>query len=148
VLLNKVQAQTNTQGQPTIVKQHAEVKEVFAGGEGYLLESPNMSPDGILYFTDITFTHIAGMKAGIIWSFNLQTRQSKVVRSPSGMANGLIFDTEGNLIVCEGADYQRKCSTGYLDTPTYAAKMLLLLVLKEVLSCQLNPWSPHLLNDL
>jgi hypothetical protein len=51
VLVYKVEAQTNTQGQPTIVKQHAEVKEVFAGEEGYLLESPNISPDGILYFT-------------------------------------------------------------------------------------------------
>jgi len=88
-----------------IVAPGAELAEVFTGGEGFLLEGPTMAPDGTLYFSDITFTQFEGMKAGIIWSYNPETREAKVFRSPSGMANGLSFDNDGNLIVCEGADF-------------------------------------------
>ncbi|MBL7697487.1 MAG: SMP-30/gluconolactonase/LRE family protein [Chitinophagaceae bacterium] len=88
-----------------IVDSNSKIKEVFAGGEGTLLEGPTMAPDGTLYFTDLAFTEFEGMKAGIIWKFNPQTGEAKVFRSPSGMANGLAFDTDGNLIACEGADF-------------------------------------------
>lgn len=87
------------------IDPNSKIKEVFAGGEGLLLEGPTMAPDGTLYFTDITFTHVEGMKAGIIWNYNPQTGETKVFRSPSGMANGLSFDIDGNLIACEGADF-------------------------------------------
>lgn len=96
--------QSKTSGSD-IVDPNSKIKEVFAGGEGLLLEGPTMAPDGTLYFTDITFTHVEGMKAGIIWNYNPQTRETKVFRSPSGMANGLSFDIDGNLIACEGADF-------------------------------------------
>ncbi len=88
-----------------IFDPNTKIKEVFAGGEGLLLEGPTMAPDGTLYFTDITFTHVEGMKAGIIWNYNPQTGETIVFRSPSGMANGLSFDIDGNLIACEGADF-------------------------------------------
>lgn len=88
-----------------IVDPNSEIKEVFSGGEGLLLEGPTMAPDGTLYFTDIIFTQFEGMKAGIIWNYNPQTGETKVFRSPSGMANGLSFDSDGNLIACEGADF-------------------------------------------
>jgi len=88
-----------------IIDSNSKIKEVFAGGEGLLLEGPAMAPDGTLYFTDITFTHVEGMKAGIIWNYNPNTGETKVFRSPSGMANGLSFDIDGNLIACEGADF-------------------------------------------
>ena len=88
-----------------IVDPNSKIKEVFTGGEGILLEGPAMAPNGMLYFTDITFTQFEGMKAGIIWNYNPQTGETKVFRSPSGMANGLSFDTDGNLIACEGADF-------------------------------------------
>src|SRR6476660_4075818 len=80
-----------------IVDPNTKIKEVFGGGEGRLLEGPAMAPDGTLYFTDITLTDIEGMKAGIIWNYNPQTGDAKVFRSPSGMANGLSFDSDGNL---------------------------------------------------
>ena len=96
--------QTNTLGS-NIVNPDAEIKEVFSDGEGLLLEGPTMGPDGILYFSDLTFTQFTGMKAGIIWQYNPKTAESKVFRSPSGMANGLAFDLDGNLISCEGADF-------------------------------------------
>ena len=96
--------QSKTSG-TNIVDPNSKIKEVFAGGEGILLEGPTMAPDGTLYFTDITFTDVEGMKAGIIWNYNPQTGETKVFRSPSGMANGLSFDIDGNLIACEGADF-------------------------------------------
>ncbi len=88
-----------------IIDPNSTVREVFAGGEGELLEGPAMSPEGMLYLTDITATQAEGMKAGIIWTYDPKTGDAEVFRSPSGMANGLIFDREGNLIVCEGADF-------------------------------------------
>ncbi len=64
-----------------------------------------MGPDGTLYFSDLIITNPKRMKAGIIWNYDPQTGETKVFRSPSGMANGLAFDADGNLISCEGADF-------------------------------------------
>mgnify|MGYP000527633623 FL=1 len=88
-----------------IVNPNLKIKEVFSGGEGVLLEGPTMGPDGTLYFSDLIITNPKRMKAGIIWNYNPQTGETKVFRSPSGMANGLAFDADGNLISCEGADF-------------------------------------------
>jgi gluconolactonase len=88
-----------------IVNPNSKIKEVFSGGEGALLEGPTMGPDGTLYFSDLIITHFNGMKAGIIWNYDPQTGETKVFRSPSGMANGLAFDVDGNLLSCEGADF-------------------------------------------
>mgnify|MGYP000022815651 FL=1 len=96
--------QTKTLG-ADIVNPNSKIKEVFSGGEGLILEGPTMGPDGTLYFSDIIFTQLKGMKAGIIWNYNPQTGKTEVFRSPSGMANGLAFDVDGNLISCEGADF-------------------------------------------
>ena len=95
----------NNIGGNDIVNPNLKIKEVFSGGEGLILEGPTMGPDGTLYFSDIIFTQFMGMKAGIIWNYNPKTGQTKVFRSPSGMANGLAFDINGNLISCEGADF-------------------------------------------
>lgn len=88
----------------SFIAPNAKLKEVFTGGETFL-EGPTMSPDGILFFSDIPLTNGKPGQAGIIWSLNPLTGESKVYRSPSGMANGLIFDEDGNLISCEGADF-------------------------------------------
>ncbi len=64
-----------------------------------------MSPDGILYFSDFPLSNGKPGKAGIIWSLNPLTGESDVFRSPSGMSNGLTFNTNGDLIACEGADF-------------------------------------------
>jgi gluconolactonase len=96
--------QTKTLG-VEIVNPNSKIKEVFSGGEGALLEGPTMGPDGTLYFSDLIITELSGMKAGIIWNYDPQTGETKVFRSPSGMANGLAFDADGNLISCEGADF-------------------------------------------
>ncbi|MBN3521031.1 SMP-30/gluconolactonase/LRE family protein [Algoriphagus lutimaris] len=88
-----------------IIASGTELIELFDGGEGFLLEGPCMSPSGELFFTDIPFTMFSGLKAGIIWKYNLESKEPTVFRSPSGMANGMAFDADGNLIVCEGADF-------------------------------------------
>lgn len=88
-----------------IIPSDAELVELFNGGEGFLLEGPCMSPNGELFFTDIPFTKISGLKAGIIWKYNLESKETSIFRSPSGMANGMTFDAYGNLIICEGADF-------------------------------------------
>ncbi len=79
---------------------NAKLKEVFKGGVGLTFEGPAMSPDGLLYFTDVP----VGKYTGEIWKYDPQTGKAVVFRSPSGKANGLVFDAEGNLLAAEGAD--------------------------------------------
>jgi gluconolactonase len=88
----------------SIVRPNSKLTEIFSGGDTFL-EGPTMSPEGILFFSDITFTTFSGMKAGYIWMLDPATREAKIYRSPSGMANGMKFDTQGNLLACEMADF-------------------------------------------
>ena len=64
-----------------------------------------MGPDGLLYFSDITWTAQSGMQAGHIWSLDPATRVAVIFRSPSGMSNGLLFDLEERLVAALGADF-------------------------------------------
>jgi gluconolactonase len=73
--------------------------------EGFFTEGPAMGPDGLLYFSDITWTSGSGMQAGHIWRLNLASGQAEIFRSPSGMSNGLLFDLEGRLVAALGADF-------------------------------------------
>ena len=57
------------------IPPNSKLTEVFSGGETFL-EGPTMSLDGTLFFSDITFTSVSGMKAGIIWTFDLSSKQS------------------------------------------------------------------------
>lgn len=97
-------AQNPAVSESDFIAPNAVLTEIFSGGDTFL-EGPTMSSDGILYFSDITFSDQSGMKAGNIWMLDPQTREAKVYRSPSGMANGLMFDAEGALVACEGADF-------------------------------------------
>ena len=106
ISLLAIQDKVFAQGTDTsnILAANAILKEIFSEGETFL-EGPTMSPDGLLFFSDIALTNGVPGKAGIIWSLNPLTGESKVFRSPSGMSNGLMFDANGDLIVCEGADF-------------------------------------------
>ena len=79
------------------------VEKLF--GDALFTEGPAYGPDGMVYFTDITITFMFDMKAGRIWKYNPSTKTTSLFRSPSGMANGLFFDTEGHLYAAEGADF-------------------------------------------
>jgi gluconolactonase len=92
-----------------IVPPDAKLELVFDGGF-VLTEGVAVAPDGMVYFSDITFTPVARaankpLEAGHIWKFDPSTGKATIFRSPSGMSNGLKFDADGNLLAAEGADY-------------------------------------------
>ena len=76
--------------QNPLVAPGAQVQRI-RGGFGFL-EGPAADPDGALYFTDIPNERVHRWTA----DGGLTT-----VRESSGRANGLRFDLDGNLLVCE-----------------------------------------------
>src|SRR5437870_9149806 len=95
--------------QTDIVPADAKLEKVFDGGM-VLTEGVAVAPDGLVYFSDITFSHVSKettgrLEAGHIWKYDPTTGKTSIFRSPSGMSNGLKFDAEGNLIAAEGADF-------------------------------------------
>jgi gluconolactonase len=94
--------------QQPIVPPNAKVEKIFEGT--VLTEGVAVAPDGMVYFSDITFSHVAKddkgvIEAGHIWKFDPTTSATTIFRSPSGMSNGIKFDAQGNMIIAEGADY-------------------------------------------
>ncbi|MFN0021252.1 MAG: SMP-30/gluconolactonase/LRE family protein [Pirellulaceae bacterium] len=94
--------------QDPIVPEGAKVELLFES-KG-LTEGCTAGPDGMIYFSEITFSHISkdekgAIEAGHIWKFDPTTSKTIIFRSPSGMSNGIKFDAAGNMIVAEGADY-------------------------------------------
>jgi gluconolactonase len=92
-----------------IVAPGASVELVFDGG-AVLTEGVAAGHDGLMYFSDITFSHQTTddngvFEAGHIWKYDPATGKTSIFRSPSGMSNGLKFDANGNLLAAEGADY-------------------------------------------
>jgi len=62
-------------------------------------EGPAQGPDGMLYFTDVANNRI------LRW--NPATKKHEVYRADSNRANGLLFDSQGRLVACEGSDGER-----------------------------------------
>src|SRR5947199_5912083 len=92
-----------------VVPPDAKLEKLFDGGL-VLTEGVCVAPDGMVYFSDLTFTHTARernvpVEAGHIWKYDPKTGKATVFRSPSGMSNGLKFDADGNLLAAEGADF-------------------------------------------
>ncbi len=98
-----VSAQDTVTGDSSIVIPGSRVELLFDGG--FFTEGPAVGPDGVVYFSDITITAYTGMQAGHIWRYDPGTGQTEIFRSPSGMANGIIFDLEDRIVVAEGADF-------------------------------------------
>ena len=61
------------------------------------LEGPAAAADGTVYFSDILNNRI--MK------FDPSKNERTVWRTPSGRSNGLLFDAQGRLLVCEGNEF-------------------------------------------
>ena len=78
------------------------LETLFEGG--LFTEGPAAAPDGSIYFSDITGS-ARSREAGHIWRFDPKTKRTRIYRSPSGMANGIIFDQRGRMVVAEGADF-------------------------------------------
>jgi gluconolactonase len=101
---------TLARAQQPIVPPDAKLEKLFDGGV-VLTEGVAVAPDGMVYFSDITFSHVSkdkktgAIEAGHIWKFDPKTKKATIFRSPSGMSNGIKFDAAGNMIVAEGADF-------------------------------------------
>ena len=122
-------------GDPAFVPAGAKLERIFDGG-CILTEGVAAGHDGMVYFSDITFTKFCKdssgkyPQAGNIWKYNPQTGQTTIFRSPSGMSNGIKFDREGNMIAALGADYggqmlvktDMKTGKSYILTGLYDGK--------------------------
>lgn len=94
--------------QDPIVPPGAKLEKLFEGR--VLTEGVAAGHDGMMYFSEITFSHLSrgpdgAIEAGHIWRFDPASGKTTIFRSPSGMSNGIKFDAAGNMIVAEGADY-------------------------------------------
>ena len=94
--------------QGRIVPAGAVPEKLFEGV--MLTEGVAVAPDGLVYFSDITFSDKTrqddgSFHAGHIWVFDPKTEKTRIFRSLSGMSNGIKFDAAGRMVVCEGADY-------------------------------------------
>jgi len=91
-----------------ILLPDATLEKLFEGR--VLTEGVAVAPDGRVYFSEITFSHVSrdeqgAFEAGHIWRFDPATGKTSIYRSPSGMSNGIKFDARGRMLVAEGADY-------------------------------------------
>jgi sugar lactone lactonase YvrE len=59
------------------------------------------------WFSDVTRAGPSGMQAGHIRSYDPRTGVTSIFRSPRGMAYGIVFDANGDMIVAEGAGIRR-----------------------------------------
>lgn len=93
---------------PTIVPADAKLELLYtrtAKISGGLTEGAAAAPDGSIYFTDIP----EGKDKGLIVRFDPKTGDTTVFAADSHKANGLMFDAEGRLVACEGADHGGRC---------------------------------------
>lgn len=92
--------------QAKIVPADSQLELVWNDGD--FTEGPAPAADGAILFTDI------GER---IMRFDPATRKTSVFREPSGRANGLMFDPQGRLVACEGANTggNRRISITELD---------------------------------
>ena len=98
-------------GDPAFVPAGAKLERIFDGG-CMLTEGVAAGHDGMIYFSDITFTKFCKDPSGkyLAGRQHLEVRPARPVettifRSPSGMSNGIKFDRDGNMIAALGADY-------------------------------------------
>ena len=98
------------QGDASVLPADSKLMRLFDDG-CVLTEGVAAGHDGMMYFSDITFTSLCKdesgkfLQAGNIWKYDPKTGETTVWRSPSGMSNGLKFDKDGNMIAALGADY-------------------------------------------
>jgi gluconolactonase len=79
--------------QDRIVPAGAKLEMVW--GDGDFTEGPALAPDGSIFFSDI---------GDSIYRYDPKTGKTDLFRRPSGRANGLMFNPNGDLIACEGAN--------------------------------------------
>jgi gluconolactonase len=78
---------------PAFVAPGAKLEKLWSEGE--FTEGPAEGPDGCIYFSDI---------GNRIMKYDPKTGKTTAYRDPSGRSNGMKFDAQGRLVVCEGAN--------------------------------------------
>ncbi|HEU5161611.1 MAG TPA: SMP-30/gluconolactonase/LRE family protein, partial [Thermoanaerobaculia bacterium] len=102
LLLTLVLSPALAQPAGSIVSAGATLETLYDAG--VFTEGPAAAPDGAIYFSDITGS-ARSKEAGHIMRYDPRSGAVSFYRSPSGMANGIIFDLEGRMVVAEGADF-------------------------------------------
>ena len=126
VLMGLLGSCCTSSAQEPIVPANAKPEKLFESK--VLTEGVCVAPDGMVYFSEITFSNVSrdrngAIDAGYIWKFDPSTKETSIFRSPSGMSNGIKFDAAGNMIVAEGADYGGRRVTR-TDMKTGKAKII------------------------
>ena len=110
--VDTVLAQTDPTGDPAFIPPGAKLEKLVDGDEHDLIfaEGPVVTCDGMVMWSDITFTTAkpakhGGLRAGNIMRYDPASGAVTVYRSPSGMSNGLRIDLDCNLLAAEGADH-------------------------------------------
>ena len=81
--------------QNNFIESSAELKLLWS--DAIFTEGPAVAPDGSIYFSAI--------RTARIMRYDPVTALVSTYRNESGKSNGLMFDREGRLVACEGADY-------------------------------------------
>jgi gluconolactonase len=92
----------------TIVRKKSKLEHLFTRSakiEGGLTEGPAVAPDGSIYFSDIP----VGSDKGMILRYDPKTNKTTTFAENSHKSNGLVFDSKGFLLACEGADQGGRC---------------------------------------
>ena len=95
-------------GDPSIVRAGTRLPTLFEGG-CVLTTGPAADRRGNVYFAELSARNVCkdengNVEAGIIWKYDGRNGRTTIWRSPSGQANGMEFDAEGNLVIGESAD--------------------------------------------
>ncbi|NJC71284.1 SMP-30/gluconolactonase/LRE family protein [Planosporangium thailandense] len=96
-------------GDPRIIRSGARLTMLFDRACG-LTTGPAADRQGDVFFADLEPStrcrNAQGRpQAGVIYRYRSADGRTTVFRSPSGQANGMQFDADGNLVVAESADY-------------------------------------------
>lgn len=98
LMVGVVNCSTPINNQLSIVRQGAELEEIW--NEGEFTEGVAVDSKGVVYFSDIP----SGATPGRIYKFDPRTGEVVVHVSDSGKSNGLFFTPDGRLIACCGAN--------------------------------------------
>ena len=80
--------------QNNFIESSAELELLWS--DAIFTEGPAVAPDGSIYFSAI--------RTARIMRYDPATSIVSIYRNDSGKSNGLMFDREGRLVACEGAD--------------------------------------------
>ncbi len=119
---------TNAQSGKIFPKPN-EVKQLFS--DGVFTETVAVSPEGNVYFSDMTIPEFSNNQAGHLYYYSPSKDSIVLFRSPSGFTNGMAFGKNGDLYTVQNnvanspRDVQRtdmKTGKAYIVTNSFEGK--------------------------